>query len=374
MLSIARAARRLFLGFTAGLVCTAASAQIVIGQTAGFTGAVAAGVKETSDGAKLYLDAANQRGGINGQQLELISLDDKFDPKLAAENARKLITEKNVVALFLTRGTPHNEAIAPLLAEFKVPLVGPSTGAMVLHSPVNPYIFNVRATYQREAERAIRHLAMVGMERIVILQADDSFGSDAAAGAAIGFAAVKKTPVLQVVFSRAKPDFTSIAPKIAAADAQAVLFIGSGSAVAEGTKAIRATGSRAQIATLSNNAAGGFIAQMGENAYGTVVTQVFPPERSMSAPMVKEALELAKAAGKDGVTPAMLEGFAAAKVLVEGLKRAGSAPTRERLVTALNSIRKFDIGGMELSYSPTDHSGLDYADLSIISADGKFRR
>jgi branched-chain amino acid transport system substrate-binding protein len=374
MLTLTRAAFRLSVALTAGLAFSAACAQIVIGQTAGFTGAVAAGVKETLDGAKLFIDATNQRGGINGQPIELISLDDKFDPKLAAENARKLITEKNVVALFLTRGTPHNEAIAPLLAEFKVALVGPSTGAMVLHNPVNPYIFNVRATYQREAERAVRHLAMVGMERIVVLQADDSFGSDAAAGAAIGFAAVKRTPVLQVVFNRAKPDFSAIAPKIAAADAQAVLFIGSGSAVAEGTKAIRATGSHAQIATLSNNAAGGFITQMAENAHGTVVTQVFPSERSMSAPMVKEASELAKAAGKDSVTPAMLEGFAAAKVLVEGLKRAGPAPTRERLITGLNSIRKFDIGGMELSYSPSDHSGLDYADLSIISADGKFRR
>jgi branched-chain amino acid transport system substrate-binding protein len=80
----------------------ASQAQILIGQTAGFTGPVASGVKETTDGAKLYIDAINAKGGVGGQKIELISLDDKFDPKLAAENARKLIEEQNVVAMFLS--------------------------------------------------------------------------------------------------------------------------------------------------------------------------------------------------------------------------------------------------------------------------------
>ena len=89
-----------------------AQAQILVGQTAGFTGPVAAGVKETTDGAKLYIDSINAKGGVHGQKIELVSLDDKFDPKLAAENARKLVEEQNVLALFLNRGTPHTEAIA----------------------------------------------------------------------------------------------------------------------------------------------------------------------------------------------------------------------------------------------------------------------
>ncbi|MCM5680612.1 ABC transporter substrate-binding protein [Schlegelella sp. S2-27] len=351
-----------------------ASAQILVGQTAGFSGPVAAGVKETTDGALLYIDSVNARGGVNGQPIELVSTDDKFEPKLAAENARKLITERKVVALFLVRGTPHTQAIAPLLAEFKVPLVAPSTGAKVLHSPVHPYIFNVRATYQREAERAVRHLSLIGMERIAVLQVDDSFGADAVAGATAGFTAVNKQPVLLEKFDRSKPDFKLIAPQVAKADAQAVLLIGSGSTVAEGTKAIREAGSRAQIVTLSNNAAGGFIKQMGEYAHGTIVSQVFPYERSIASPIVKEAAELAKAKNIDAISPAMMEGYAGAKVLVEALRRAGPNPTREKITAALNGLRNFDIGGMEVSYSPTDHTGLDFADLSIIGADGRFRR
>jgi branched-chain amino acid transport system substrate-binding protein len=351
-----------------------AAAQIVIGQTAGFSGPAAAGVKETTDGAKLYIDSVNARGGINGQSIELVSMDDKFEPKLAAENAKKLITEKNVVALFLVRGTPHTQAIAPLLAEYRVPLIAPSTGAMALHKPVNPYIFNVRATYQREAERAIRHLSLIGMERIAVLHVDDSFGADAVVGATSGFTAVGKQPVAVEKFDRAKPDFSAIVPRLVKQNAQAVLFIASGAAVAEGTKALRDGGSQAQIVTLSNNSASGFITLMGDNARGVIVTQVFPYERSIASPIVKEAVELAKSKGLDAITPAMMEGYAGAKVLVEGLRRSGGTPTRDKLVAALNNMHKYDIGGMEVSFSTTDHSGLDFADLSIIGADGKFRR
>ena len=94
----------------------------------------------------------------------------------------------------------------------------------------------------------------------------------------------------------------------------------------------------------------------------------------MSAPIVKQAHDLAMAKGLSEVTPAMLEGFAGAKVLVEGLRRAGAKPTRDKLRLAIESMRKFDIGGLEVGFSPTDHTGLTYVDLSIIGANGAFRR
>ena len=363
------------LGAT-GAAQAQAQSQIRIGQTAGLTGAVADAVKEASDGARLYFDSVNARGGIGGQKLGLVSLDDQFDPKLAVENARTLIGQ-GVIALFLTRGTPHNQAILPLLSESKVPLVGPSTGAMALHEPVQPWLFNVRATYQREAERAVKHLVQVGVERIALVQVADSFGEDAAVGALRGFGATLK-PVLHDKYDRAKPEFSAIVPRITAADAQAVLFIGSGTAVVDGMKALRAAGSRAQMLTLSNNASAGFVKALGDIARGVIVSQVLPAERSLATPMVKEAADLARARGANApeITPALLEGFAAAKVLVEGLRRAAAARdlTRGGLQRALETLNRYDLGGLELSYSATDHTGLDYADLSIIGADGRFRR
>lgn len=350
----------------------AAHAQILIGQTAGFSGPVAAGVKETTDGAKLYLDAVNAKGGVNGQTIELISLDDKFDPKLAGENARKLIEERNVVAMFLTRGTPHTEAMLPVLDKHGVPLIGPSTGAMVLHTPVKKHVFNVRATYQREAEKAITHLASIGITRIAVVHADDSFGLDGLTGAQKGLAGAKLTPTAVEKFDRSKPDFTQLAPKIAKTEAQAIMMIASGAAVVECIKALKAAGSKAQFVTLSNNASGGFIKSLGDNARGVIVTQVLP--QSVSFMLIKEATDMARAKSMNEVSPAMLEGFSAAKVLVEALRRAGAKPNRERIQSALEGLKKFDMGGLEVSYGTDDHTGLDFADLSIISRDGKFRR
>ena len=117
----------------------------------------------------------------------------------------------------------------------------------------------------------------------------------------------------------------------------------------------------------------GFIKSLGDIAHGTVVSQVFPSERALAVPMVKEAADLAKTKGIE-LTPPTLEGFAAAKVLVEGLRRAGRDPTRAGLKKALETFARFDLGGLELSYTPTNHTGLDYADLSIIGQDGKFMR
>ena len=351
-----------------------AQAQILIGQTVGLTGPVAATVKEAVDGAKLYIDSVNAKGGIRGEKIELITLDDKFDPKIAAANANTLITEKNVVTLFLNRGTPHTEAIMPLLEKHGVGLVAPSTGAMLLHSPVNRYVFNVRSSYQREAAKAVAHLHTLGIDRIAVVHVDDSFGTDALEGANKGFAKANLKPVAVVKADRSKPDYTVIIPALTKATPQAVLWFGSGTAVADGIKALRAAGSAAQVVTLSNNASSGFIKALGDASRGVIVTQVFPYEKSFSYSIVKEALELAKAKGQTEISPAILEGYASAKVLVEALRRASPNPTRQKGLAALESLQKYDLGGLEISYSPDDHTGLDFADLSIIGNDGKFKR
>jgi branched-chain amino acid transport system substrate-binding protein len=253
-----------------------------------------------------------------------------------------------------------------------VPLIGPSTGAMVLHQPVQKHVFNVRATYQREAEKAITHLATIGITRIAVVYSDDTFGEDVLIGVQKGMTAAKLTPVVLEKFDRAKPDFSKIGAMVQKSGAQNVLVVAAGSAVVDCLKAIRAAGSQAQLVTLSNNASGGFITSLGSYATGVIVTQVFP--QSLGYTFVKEAQDLARAKNINEVSPAALEGFAAAKVLVEALRRTNGKPTREKINAALEGMSKFDLGGLEISYSSKDHTGLDFADLSIISAAGKFRR
>jgi branched-chain amino acid transport system substrate-binding protein len=351
-----------------------AAAQVLVGQTAGISGSVATGVNETIFGAQLAIDAANAQGGVHGEKIEMLRMDDGFDVKRAGENARVLIEEKKVVALFMSRGTPHSQAIIPWLDKHGVALIGPSTGAMVLHRPLQKHVFNVRATYQREAEKAVAHLLTTGLERIAVVHVSDTFGQDGLEGAMAGFDKAKAKPAVVLPADRDKPDYAAIVPKIAAARAQAVVWIASSTAVAEGVKALRAAGSAAQVVTLSNNASSGFIKQLGDTSRGVIVAQVFPSERSIGHPMVKEALALVRAKGQQELSPAALEGYASAKVLVEALRRAGPKPTRTRVLAALEGLRDFDLGGgLVVSYSMQDHSGIDFADLSIIS-DGKFKR
>jgi ABC-type branched-subunit amino acid transport system substrate-binding protein len=352
----------------------AASAQIVVGQTAGFTGPAAGGVKETAEGAQLWLDAVNARGGVHGSRIELVSLDDGFVPARAAENARKLADDPKVLALFLTRGTPHTEAVLPVLESSGLALVGPSTGAMSLHTPLRKQVFNVRATYQREAGKAVTHLYTTGIRRIAIVHADDSFGLDALEGARATLAGLNLAPVALIKADRSKPDYASIVPALTRAAPQAVLWFGSGSAVADGIKALRAAGSASQVVTLSNNASGSFVRELGRAGAGVIVTQVFPDARDVKFGFVADAQALARKKGLAELSPAHLEGFAAARVLVEALRRAGAQPTREKVMAALEGLRKFDIGGLQVDYSPERHGGLEFADLSIIAANGQFRR
>jgi branched-chain amino acid transport system substrate-binding protein len=347
--------------------------RILIGQTAGHSGVVAGGVKETTDGAKLYLDWVNRNGGIHGRRIELVSLDDKFDPKLAAANAKTLIEEKGVFALFLNRGTPHSEAIIPLLKNGGVPLIAPSTGAELLHSPVNPLVFNVRSKYQVEAEKGIVQLSTMGISKIGVIHVEDSFGKDALAGAMKGFTAANLKPIGIFKYDRASGKVDEAVKSLLQVQPQAAVLIGSGANVADIVSKVRAAGSNMQLITLSNNSSSAFVKSLGGNARGVIVTQVFPNPQMVTSPIALEMQRLARGAATPvAISHQAMEGFAAAKVLVEGLRRAGRNLTRPGLIAALEGLRDFDIGGLTLGYGPNDRTGTEYVELSMISRNGEF--
>ena len=353
--------------------CGLSHSQILIGQTSSFSGPSAGAVAENTSGAKLYFDAVNARGGVNGSKLVLLSMDDNWDAGVAVKNAKTLILEKKVVALFLNRSTNLTEAILPVLDEYSVPLIAPTSGASFLHTPLKRNVFNVRAPLKREAYKAVLHLASMNNTRIAVMHANDGFGEDAVAGAKAGFSVTGISPKFIAVYDRKSPNFDELAARAIRENVQAVLLFGPSNVVARTTALMREQGSKAQIVTLSNNAAAGFIADMGNHAPGTIVTQVMPSERNVSVAMVREVSALARQSGVD-LSPSLLEGFLAAKVLVEGIRRAGPGVTSDKLRSALESMTNYDAGGLQIGYSPNDHSGLDFVDISIVTADGRFRR
>lgn len=363
-------------GLTAFMLTLSAqslNAQILIGQTAGFTGAVSAGVQETWAGAKLHIAEINAKGGLFGQRIEVIQKDDQFKPELAAANAKSLIEDDKVIALFLSRGTPHTEAIIPVLNQYNVPLIAPSTGAMLLQKPVKRLVFNVRASYQFEAEKSIEQLNAMALSKIAIIYTDDTFGKDALAGYTKGFEILNLKPIFTTSFDRAKPNFDAAIIQAKKLDPTAIVFAGSGTAVVEGIAALRKSGWQGMVSTLSNNASDGFIKQLGKNAPGVMVSQVFPNERLDLDPLIREINRANSKNIGNYLSPAMIEGYAAAKVLVQGLRAAGPNPTREKLVKAMSNL-KVDMGLLKIAYSDNNHAGVSFSELSIIGNDGKFKR
>lgn len=348
---------------------------ILIGQTIGLTGTVAEAVKEMSEGANAYFASVNGSGGVHGRKIELRVLDDKFLPELAGKNAEALLKKDKVFALFQSRGTPQTQAILPHLVAERAPLIAPSTGGQSFHSPVHPFVFNVRAKYQDEVVKAIEHFNTIGMKKIGLLtyEKDDPLGLDGVTGFERGMSLYKLTPAFINIFPRLNPDFDATAAKVVAANPQALIIVSSGKNTIEIIKAIRAQGGTMQIMVMSNNSSLGFIKDVGSAGAGVIVAQITPPPNLITSRLGKEFQAAAKATGAS-ISYAAMEGFVSAKVLVEGLRKAGRNLTRESFIRALESMQRADMGGLLVTYSPTDHSGSEFVELTLLGRDGKFLR
>lgn len=346
---------------------------ILVGQTVGVTGTVAGPVKEMNEGANAYFSQVNRQGGLYGRKIEMIVMDDKFDPALTLANAETLIRKERVFALFLGRGTPHTQGLLPLLAANNVPLVAPSTGAKIFHTPVNRLVFNIRAKYQDEVDKAIEHFNTTGVTNISLLHVDDAFGEDGLEGFQKSMAKHNLTPVSITKFERVKPDYAATATKVIKSNPGALIIVSSAKNTVEVIKAIRAQGGRMQIMTLSNNSSDSFVKELGPAGNGVIVSQITPTPHLLSSTLGQEFKLAAKASGAT-ISYAGMEGFVNAKVLVEGLRRAGKNLTRDGFIRAMESMQRVDFGGLMVTYGANDHSGSEFVELTMIGKDGRFIR
>ncbi|WP_228536277.1 ABC transporter substrate-binding protein [Noviherbaspirillum malthae] len=346
---------------------------ILIGQTVGLTGTVAGPVKEMNEGAEAYFRQVNKQGGIHGRKIEMRMLDDKFDPALTRANAETLIRKERVFALFQGRGTPHTQGILPLLEGNNIPLVAPSTGAAIFHQPAHRMLFNIRAKYQDEVVRAVEHFTTIGIKAIGILHVDDAFGQDGLEGFMKAMEARKLKPAVVLKFARVNPDNKAAADEVVKANPAALIVVSSAKNTIDVIKAIRAAGSQTQIMTLSNNSSQAFVKELGPAGTGVIVSQVTPAPHLISTPLGQEFNAVAKASGAT-ISYAAMEGYVNAKVLVEGLRRAGPRLTREGFVRAMETMQRVDLGGLMVTYAPGDHTGSEFVELTMIGKDGRFIR
>ena len=347
---------------------------VVLGQSVALTGPAAALGIEMRNGAKVYFDFINAKGGVNGRKIQLITLDDGYEPARTVPNTKKLIEEHKVFALFGYVGTPTSSAALPLFTQARVPFFGAFTGAELLRQPFNRYIFNVRASYYDETEKIVEQLVSTGSKNIAVFYQDDAYGQAGLKGVEIAMTrrALKVSSLGTVERNTIKVE--QAVKTINAAQPDAVVMISAYKACGEFIRQMKKQGSAAQFYNVSFVGSKALADDLGGEGVGVAISQVMPFPWGAAVPVVREYQSLMLRAGHKEFTFSTVEGYIAAKVFVEALRRAGKDLTRERLIAALEKMNDVDVGGFYVGFTPTNHNASKFVDLTIIARDGKFLR
>jgi ABC-type branched-subunit amino acid transport system substrate-binding protein len=348
--------------------------KILLGQAAVFSGPAAQLGIQMRNGIQSYFALVNEKGGVNGRKLELITEDDKYEAKEAPAASKKLIEEHKVFALLGYVGTPTGTEHIKVTAPAKVPLVGMFTGAEALRVPANRYIFHVRASYYDETEKIVEQVISTGGKKIAVFYQNDGYGAAGLKGVEIAMGKRNlKIEALGTV-ERNTIQVEDAVKKINAVQPDAVVMVSAYTSCAEFIRQMKKAGSAATFYNVSFVGSTALAAALGKDGGGVAISQVVPFPWGTSVPVVKEYQAAAKKAGFSDYNFGAMEGFLTAKVMVEGLRRAGKNLNREAFVDAMEKMNDVDLGGFFVSYSPKSHTGSKFVDLTIIGKEGKFLR
>src|SRR4051812_32877429 len=312
--------RRTFTRAAAGAAALAAlpavraqSDRIVLAQSAPFTGPAAQLGIQFHAGARLYLDQVNAQGGVNRKQVELVKLDDGYEPDRCAENTRKLLAD-DPVALFGYVGTPTSLAALPLATAAKVPFYAPFTGAMGLRAPFNRYAFHLRASYNDETGLIVRQLTSLGLKKIAVFHQNDAYGKAGLEGVLLALAAQDAKPVATATVERNSVEVAAAVRTLVAAGPDAIVQIGAYKACAAFIRTARAGGFGGTFFNVSFVGTQALADELGKEAAGVVVSQVMPSPYTSVRPVAREFLEAVKKGGADYQSNfSSMEGYMAAK-------------------------------------------------------------
>ncbi len=366
------------LATAAGLPVLAApgltATEIVIGQDIDLTGTISARMKPLIIAADAYIERVNAAGGVHGRRIKVIRTDSANKPDRTKENVKALVEKNDVFAMWGISGTGNVAAALPYLAERGIPLVGTTSGADSFYAKTHPVLFNTKAGYGDEIRRMATHLKDSYTSRVGVIYLDNGFGREALKSAE---AAVKERGLEMAAIVKFKEDGSDIpqavAEMIKARPVAVMLLTLAGPAPRLVDEYLKA-GGRAQFFALSIVATDVLSAKIGDKARGIVVTQIMPYPWDRSQPIVKEYQELMASKGVKEYSHSGVEGLVLARTLVEGLRGAGKDPTRRRLLDSLESMRDRNFGGYKLSYSPTEHNGSDFIEITMIGREGKLVR
>ena len=351
------------------------AADIVLTEVLPLTGPIAQNGQGLMAGAKAYIDSVNATGGVRGHKIVLKTYDDQYKPAETVRLVEKSIAEDHPLAFFNFTGAANIELLIKTgdLEKNKIALIGPRAGTQSLRNPVNPLIFHTYSSYWDEVEHMVELFTSMGTTRFAVLYQDDAFGTDGFVGVQ---AALKKRNLPLAVaasYPRGTTDIAAAGAKIIAANPQAVIFCSTAPAAAAFVKRFRDQMAGVQFAGISAVDGATLVRLAGLTAaHGFVLAQNTPNPTKNSVALVREHSDV-MARFAPNVKPNFytLGGYTTAKIVVEGLKRAGPAPTREKLITGLEGIHDYDIGGVQFNFGRELRMGSKFVDLLIIDSKGE---
>jgi len=373
--TLARVVRGLGLALVIGLG-NAHSAEIRIGQVAPYSGPLAPTGKHVGAGIQLYFDVVNARGGINGHTLRLVTRDDAYKSDETVKQVGELVSAENPLALCGLVGTGNVTALlkSGKLEQTGIPVIGARTGAAHLRQPVPSLLFHTRASYGSEIETMVQQMHSMGITDVGVFYQDDGFGKDGLEAAKSALAAAGMKLVAAGAYPKNSTDVAAAVKTIGDALPMGVIMVSNTAASAAFIQAFRPANPATQLIALSVTDGPQVAEKIGHKlARGLGVTQVVPDPVGGSSALAQEVRKAWEEHPQPDVelNHTLLEGYLMAKVLVEAIGHAGADPTRARLVTALNNLRGFDVGGLPIGFSADNHDGAHYTEITVLDRNGR---
>ncbi len=346
---------------------------IVFGQSAAFTGPAQALGNGMRAGILAAFREANETGGVHGRIIELVSLDDAYEPEAAVTNTVRLIEEEDVFALIGAVGTPTSRSATPVAAEADIPYIAPFTGAEFLRDPKWENILNLRASYYQETEEMVARLTQdLGIERIAVMYQDDSYGRAGYNGAKLALERRGMQPVSIGLYPRNTTAVKTALLDLQRGNPEAIIMIGAYRPVAALIAWARHTGLDPIFMTVSFVGSNALAQELGPAGTGVYVTQVVPFPTDAALPVVENYLAALKAYDPE-IVPGFvsLEGYLAGRLAIAGLERCGRDVDRACFLDGVYGAGDMDIDGFKLRYD--DNQGSDAVFLTVIGPDGSYQ-
>ncbi len=350
--------------------------EIVLGQSLGLSGPLAALAPDIVNAATALFNEVNARGGIHGRKIRAVVRDDGYQPAQTLKVVRQLIDEDRVFALYSLTGTANVAGILPMLGQETppVPLFGPITGADAVRVPSMRNLFHIRASYADEIDKIVQHLGTIGVQRIGVLWINNGMGKDGMSSMERAMSRRGITPYASASIEPDGSDAEKAVNTLYDRRPEVIIMITTGAATVSFIKTYNRVRKGMRFYTLSVMGTQSTLRALGPDGVGVVVTSVVPFPWNLSMPLARDYRAAMKKAGYDNLSFLGFEGYINARVLVEGLRRAGRNLTRARLISALEGMSSFNMGGFEIGFSPDSHQGSRFVELTIIGPNEKFTK